>query len=139
MSRIKLYFIIVAIVIGSLLVLMAGGFIGQDDSSTPNGGTITTSHHSNVTLIVTGDRSNVTYNNGYRAINTQGPFRIKLPLRDGRNYTVSTFNVKPGDSVCTLLIGSKEVAVSKALGQNNFAVCAIVQDKSTHQWIATTG
>lgn len=95
-------------------------------------------HPSTVTLIVTGARSDVTYNDGYRAVTTKGPFQITLHLKPGRNYTIGSFNVKPGNSACAINFGSKEVASTKALGEGSTSGCVLAWSKSAQAWTAST-
>jgi hypothetical protein len=126
------------VIIFSLLVIATFAATVMTGRSATASGSPVVKHTSTITLSVTGHRSDVTYNNGYRAIQTKGPFAITLPLQSDRNYTITTFNLKPGDSACTIKIGSKVVASHKALGQGDTAGCVVVQNKTTHALMPST-
>lgn len=132
----------------AMLLVVVGGILAiftlvttfvNDDSSTANGAikTIKTPP-TTVTLIVTGSRSDVTYNNGYKAVQVKGPFKITMPLRSGHNYSVASFNTKPGTSTCQIKVGTKLAMSRHAVGQGNTAGCVLTQVKNGNTWMGSS-
>lgn len=146
-NRVRSIAIMLAIVFGLLLLIYYATTGVGSDSSTAKGaligaqvetGTPVTTLPKTITMIVTGSRSEVTYNNGHRAIQVKGPFQITLPMSPGRNYSIASFNLHPGNSQCTIKFGTKEIAVSKALGQAQTAGCVATYNKTRQTWIPSS-
>jgi hypothetical protein len=88
-----------------------------------------------VTYVVTGSASDITYGPAGTSLSGDVPLKVTKPLGHPSYYSISAQLQGSGHVTCKIEVNGKVISQAEAAGSYNIAMCEIVQDFLSDDWV----
>jgi len=92
-----------------------------------------------VTYLVTGSASDITYGPAGTSLSGNVPLNVTKPLGSPSYYSISAQLQGSGHVTCKIEVNGKVISQAEATGSYNLAMCEIVQDFLSDDWVDANG